>query len=324
MTMTDRPPFDAAVTAALLERPDLVVTAMHPEDIPVLRGREEVPDLAALTLDGAYALSEHTVPGPAGAPDVELVLLRPTGAQGPVPVLFYVHGGGLVTGNRHLDLPGVLETAAPLGCAVAAVEYRLAPESTYPAAAEDVYAGLRWLAGEADALGLDAGRIVVSGMSAGGGLAAVVALLSRERGGPRLLGQMLLCPMLDDRNDSPSAHQMAGHGLWDRTANATGWAAYLGDRAGGPDVPWDAAAARAEDLSGLPPAFLDVGSAETFRDEVVAYASRLWLCGGDAELHVWPGGAHAFDMVVPDAPLSQDAKAARRRWLSRLLDRVPR
>jgi acetyl esterase/lipase len=161
--------------------------------------------------------------------------------------------------------------------------------------------------------------MVIEGISAGGGLAAAVALLARDRGGPGLAGQMLLCPMLDDHNDTPSARQMVGAGAWDRVANGTAWQAYLGDAAGGPNVPEYAAAARATELAGLPPAFIDVGSAETFRDEAVAYATRLWLDGGAAELHVWPGGFHGFDYLVPEAAVAIDAREARRRWLTRVL-----
>ncbi|EOD64724.1 alpha/beta hydrolase fold domain-containing protein, partial [Amycolatopsis vancoresmycina] len=152
-----------------------------------------------------------------------------------------------------------------------------------------------------------------------GGLAAALALLVRDRGGPALAGQLLVCPMLDDRSDTPSAVDFDGHGLWDRTANLIGWTAYLGDRRGTADVPAYAAPARAEDLSGLPPAFLDVGAVETFRDEVVTYARRIWAAGGDAELHVWPGGFHGFDSLAPEAKISRAARAARRTWLRRLL-----
>jgi acetyl esterase/lipase len=143
--------------------------------------------------------------------------------------------------------------------------------------------------------------------------------MARDRGEVALAGQLLIYPMLDDRNDSVSAQQMAGVGVWDRTANQTGWSALLGDAVGGPDVPAYAAPARATDLSGLPPAFIDVASTETFRDEDVAYASRIWAAGGIAELHVWPGGCHGFDLFVPDAPISQAARAARIAWLRRLL-----
>uniref|UniRef100_UPI00064BEF03 alpha/beta hydrolase fold domain-containing protein n=1 Tax=Nocardiopsis sp. RV163 TaxID=1661388 RepID=UPI00064BEF03 len=183
---------------------------------------------------------------------------------------------------------------------------------------EDCYTGLTWITDNAADLGLDPTRIVIGGVSAGGGLAAATALLARDRGGPALQGQLLLCPMLDDRNDTASSHQMAGTGVWDRTSNATGWTALIGPHAGGPDVSPYAAPARAEDLSGLPPAFLDVGSAETFRDEVVDYASRIWQAGGSAELHVWPGGFHGFDGMVPHAVLSRSAHAQRLPWLRRI------
>jgi len=320
MTWTGRrPPFDPAVEAALRDERNQVVTSLSPDEIGPLRRRAVPPDERAVTRDGEFARSVHRAAGPPGAPAVPLVLLRPTGIPGPWPLLFHLHGGGLVTGTAHDDVPPVVELAAHTGCAVASVEYRLAPEAPYPAAVEDSYAGLVWLVDNAEALGLDADRVVVEGVSAGGGLAAATALLARERGGPRLAGQMLICPMLDDRNDSASARQMAGVGSWDRSANATGWRAYLAERAGGPDVPADAAPARASNLSGLPATFIDVGSAETFRDEAVAYASRIWLSGGRAELHVWPGGAHAFDYLVPEAVMSRDVRAARLRWLTRLL-----
>lgn len=213
----------------------------------------------------------------------------------------------------------MLDLAEDLGLAVVSVEYRLAPETPHPGPIEDVYAGLVWTVQHADELGIDAARIVIAGGSAGGGLTAALALLARDRGGPALLGQMPLYPMLDDRNNTVSARQMAGVGIWDRTANDTGWTALLGDACGGPGVSPYAAPARATHLSGLPPAFIDVGSAETFRDEAVAYASRIWAAGGVAELHVWPGAFHGFDHFAPQAQVSQDARAARLRWLRRLL-----
>ena len=225
----------------------------------------------------------------------------------------------MVMGDNRLGILEMLTWAEDLGLAVVSVEYRLAPETPHPGPIEDVYAGLAWTAAHADELGIDAARIVIAGGSAGGGLTAALALLARDRGGPALLGQMPLYPMLDDRNDTVSARQMAGIGVWDRTANDTGWTALLGDARGGPDVSPYAAPARATDLSGLPPAFIDVGSAETFRDEAVAYASRMWAAGGTAELHVWPGAFHGFDALAPHAQVSQEAKAARLRWLRRLL-----
>ena len=323
-TMTEtglRPPFDPEIARAMHDRRDELVTSMTAEQIPALRARGVAPTIEEITADGAYELTEHAAPGPDG--DVRVALLRPVAPHdGPSPVVLFLHGGGLVMGDLHGDLPGMVGLAAPVGAAIVSVGYRLAPEHRYPAAIEDAYAALCWVAAEGSDLGLDPGRVVVSGVSAGGGLAAALALMVRDRGGPALAGQMLICPMLDDRSDSGSARQMEGHGSWDRTANATAWAAYLGPVAGGPDVPATAAPARAGDLSSLPPTYVDVASAETFRDECVDYARRMWACGGDAELHVWPGGCHAFDFLEPSAVLSRDARLARASWLRRLLART--
>jgi acetyl esterase/lipase len=293
-------------------------------DIAALRG---VPESAVpaydLTDGGAFTTTDLTVPGPEGAPDISLFVVRPLAppGDGPRPVIYHSHGGGMVLGNNRAGVEVVLEWARELDAVVVSVEYRLAPEHPYPAGVEDVYAGLLWTARHAGELGGDPERIVVAGASAGGGLTAALALLTRDREGPRPLGQVLMYPMLDDRNDTPSAHQMAGVGAWDRTANETAWTAVLGEARGGPDVPAYAAPARASDLSGLPPAFLDVGSAETFRDEVVDYASRIWRAGGVAELHVWPGGFHGFDAFAPHTVLARTARAARLAWLRRLLAR---
>ncbi|GGL62747.1 esterase [Streptomyces fumigatiscleroticus] len=269
--------------------------------------------------DGTFHVEERAVPGPGGAPRTTLLVCRPAGADSPRPVLYHLHGGGMIAGSRRHIVSDVLTWTRELGAVLVSAEYRLAPEHPHPAPLQDCYAGLLWTARHADGLGADPDRIVVVGTSAGGGLAAATALLARDRGGPALAGQMLLSPMLDDRDGTPSGRQMAGVDLWDRVSNATGWQALLGDRAGGPDVSPYAAPARAGDLSGLPPAYLDVGSAETFRDETVAYASRLWQCGARCELHVWAGGYHGFDELAPRAAVSRRAKAARRQWLYALL-----
>ncbi|MDT0157946.1 alpha/beta hydrolase [Microbacterium sp. ARD32] len=317
-----RPPFDHDIWRALESQGDAVVTDMRPEDVPHLRAKAIAPDEAACTRDGEFTLSRHSTVAPDGT-RIRIVLLRPHGREAALPVVFHIHGGGMVVGSAYDSLPQLTELAHEVGAAVASVEYRLAPEHPYPAAVEDSYAGLAWLSTNAASLGLDPARIIVHGVSAGGGLAAAVALLARDRGTPHLLGQMLICPMLDHRNNSASGRQMAGVGAWDRTANETGWSLYLGDIPHD-EVPIYASPARADDLSNLPPAFIDVGSAETFRDEDLGYASKIWACGGDAELHVWPGGVHGFDDLAPDAPLARDARRARERWLTRLLDRTRR
>jgi acetyl esterase/lipase len=328
-TETDRPigpppPFDPELAAGLAAAAEMAGEAIRPsfdpDEIPALRQAMQLQPATDddLRRGGAFALEERLVPGAPGDPDVALLICRPTGAAASVPALYHVHGGGMIFGGNRAGLPAVLDYAEELGTAVVSVEYRLAPEHPHPAPVEDCYAGLVWTAAHATELGIDPDRIIGFGFSAGGGLTAAVALLARDRGGPALLGQVLTSPMLDDRNDTPSSFQMAGIGLWDRTANEIGWGALLGDRRGGPDVPPYAAPARATDLSGLPSAYIDAGSSETFRDEAVAYAARIWLAGGRAELHVWPGGFHGFEMIA-QAALSRDAAAARRGWLRRLL-----
>ncbi|MEU6354396.1 alpha/beta hydrolase [Streptomyces sp. NPDC047072] len=318
------PPFDPELTAALDLIKDVISPSLTLDEIDLVRQGPGIQMLADLdlTLDGFFEVEDRAVPGPEGAPEISLLICRPAApatTEVGRPVIYHVHGGGMVIGNNRVGIDGPLAWAKELGAVVVSVEYRLAPENPHPAPVEDVYAGLVWTAENAASIGGDAERIVIAGASAGGGLSAALALLARDRKGPRVLGQLLMCPMLDDRNDSPSTYQMAGLGVWDRTANETGWTALLGSLRGGPDVPAYAAPARAEDLSGLPPAFLDVGSAETFRDEVVAYASRIWQAGGVAELHVWPGGFHGFDGFAPQAALSQAARAAHLAWLRRLL-----
>ncbi|MCY9783591.1 alpha/beta hydrolase [Nocardiopsis sp. EMB25] len=324
--MTDpvRPPFDPELAAALSVINENVPSSLTPEMVPQIRRqraealRTQVP--ADLTLEGAFTEESHTAPGPGGAPEVPLIVWRPTAGSSPTGALYWIHGGGMMLGtHRGEEIPLLLETARELGAALVSVDYRLAPENPHPAPVEDCYAGLVWVVENAEKLGVDPGRVVVGGASAGGGLAAATALLARDRGGPDLIGQLLLYPMLDDRNDTCSSHQMAGTGVWDRVSNDTGWGALLGEAAGGPDVSPYAAPARSEDLSGLPPAFLDVGSAETFRDEVVEFASRLWKAGGSAELHVWPGGFHGFDGFAPQAALSRSAAAQRLPWLRRIM-----
>ncbi|MFF5840063.1 alpha/beta hydrolase [Streptomyces massasporeus] len=317
------PPFDPELAAALELIKDMISPGLTLDEIAEVRQGPGIQMLAELdlTMGGTFEVEDRRVPGPEGEPDISLLICRPAAPEtaGPRPVIYHVHGGGMVIGNNRVGVDVPLAWAQALDAVVVSVEYRLAPEHPHPAPVEDVYAGLLWTADHAAELGADPERIVIAGASAGGGLCAALALLTRDRKGPQPIGQVLMCPMLDDRNDSPSTYQMAGLGVWDRTANETGWTALLGSRRGGPDVPAYAAPARAEVLTGLPPAFLDVGSAETFRDEVVSYASRIWQAGGVAELHVWPGGFHGFDGFAPQAAVSQAARAAHLSWLRRLL-----
>lgn len=321
------PPFDPELAIALVD----VHRHMAPDEwtadaIPALRARGAAvppPSNDELSCDGAFTVVDRVVPGPPGAPEISLLICRPAKDGAAVPAIYLIHGGGMVSGHNRHKVPQFLDLGSDIGFAVVSVEYRLAPETPHPGPVDDCYAGLTWLAAHHDAVGIDPDRIVVAGASAGGGLAAGVALLTRDLGGPKLLGQMLMCPMIDDRNESLSAHQMAGLGLFDRSSSEAGWTALLGSARGGADVSPYAAASRATDLAGLAPAFVDVGSAETFRDEAVDYASRIWAAGGVAELHVWAGAFHGFDGVVPEARVSRDAWAARRAWLRRVLQTPP-
>ena len=277
----------------------------------------------AIRRDGAFSLEERTVPGPPGAPDVTLLICRPTGPDrtgGRRPAIYHTHGGGMVAGSpRSTELVGELDRAQQLGFAVVSVDYRLAPEHPDPAPIEDCYAGLVWLAENARDLGIAPDRLVLSGNSAGGALAAGLSLLARDRHGPRPVGQLLQFPMLDDRSASDSAHQLEHAGLWDGASNRAGWIALLGARRGTPETSCYAAPARAAELSGLPPAFIEVGSVEALRDEALAYAARIWRAGGEAELHVWSGAFHSFDEWVPEAEVSRTAHRARTSWLKRVL-----
>ncbi|WP_405008401.1 alpha/beta hydrolase [Kitasatospora purpeofusca] len=246
---------------------------------------------------------------------VPVRLLRPTAASGPLPVLLWFHGGGQVLGFAAQDEPWLTRLAASLGCAVASVDYRLAPETPAPGAAEDGFTAYQWLSREADALGLDGARIGIAGQSGGGGIAAATAHLVRDRGGVAPLFQSLTYPMLDDRNRTASSHEITDIGIWDRSTNLLAWQAILGDRAGTEDVCPYAAPARAADLADLPPTFITVGDLDCFRDEDLDYATRLRAQGVPVELHLYPGAYHAFDLVAPGSRL---AAAFHRTWFDYL------
>jgi acetyl esterase/lipase len=245
---------------------------------------------------------DRVVPGPDG--DVPVRVHRPAGASGTLPGLLWIHGGGMIFGSIDQDDLTCDAYADGVGCVVVDVEYRLAPEHPHPAPVEDCYAALVWMAENAAELGIDPARIAVGGASAGGGLAAGTVLKAHDEGTPAVAFQLLVYPMLDDRDATESTHEFGGILSWAREHNVSGWKALLGKRHGTDDVDHYAAPARAEDLAGLPPALIQVGELEVFRDENIEYATRLLRAGVATELHVYPGGYHAWDMAVPDADLS--------------------
>jgi acetyl esterase/lipase len=249
---------------------------------------------------------ELVAPGPEGAPDVVLRSYRPQGVEGPLPVIYDIHGGGFILGTVEFDHGVNTMLARELGAAVFSVEYRLAPEHPYPAGLEDAYAGLVHVAKNATELGIDPARIALFGSSAGGGLAAGLALLARDRGGPAIAFQYLGIPELDDRLDTPSMRAFTDTPLWNRPNAVISWDCYLGSGIpGSADVPVYAAPARAtaEQLTGLPPAYISVMQFDPLRDEGIDYARALLAAGVSVELHLFPGTFHGSGMI-PHAEVS--------------------
>jgi acetyl esterase/lipase len=250
-------------------------------------------------------VTRRQIPGPADAPEVGVVISAPRSKAGACPGILHIHGGGYVMGAPDMGLVTDAAYVTQLGAVVVSVDYRLAPETTHPGPVEDCYAALTWLYRQADALGVDRERIVVTGESAGGGLAAAAVLMARDRGEIPVAFQHLVFPMLDDRTvvaSEPSPY--LGQFVWTHEANLFGWTALLGQAPGGPDVSPYAAPARAEDLCGLPPTFIVCGALDLFLEEDLDYARRLIRAGVPTELHVYPGAPHGF-MLVESAEVSR-------------------
>jgi acetyl esterase/lipase len=257
-----------------------------PRTLPLLRalsrlqGRRD-PDVEVLTLPSRVGVR----------------LYRPADAQGPGPALLWIHGGGYIIGRAVQDDAQCRRFARELGATVASVEYRLAPEHPYPTPVEDCYSALTWLA---RLPAVDPKRVAIGGASGGGGLAAALAFVARDRGEVPVAAQLLVYPMLDDRSADRTDLNDSGHRLWSRSSNKFGWDAYLGDADRNVAVP-----ARREDLSGLPPAWMGVGTLDLFHDEDLAYAARLNAAGVSCEVDVVAGAFHGFDVVAAKAEVSQ-------------------
>jgi acetyl esterase/lipase len=312
------PPFDAELEPILAQMGETIPPSMDLQRLLQVRSTPRATKAEEMVAGGDLLRDERTVPGLGGDPAIGLSIFKKPSHLPGGPGVYYIHGGGMVNGDRSL-IDVVLPWIEMFDVVVVSVEYRLAPDHPDPAPVRDCYGGLIWTAAHAEELGFDPGCLVIAGMSAGGGLAAGTALMARDRSGPELAAQILICPMLDDRNQTISSHQIQGIGIWDRTSNEAGWTALLGDRRGTDHVSIYAAPARATDLSRLPPAYIDCGSAEVFRDEAVAYASALWAAGGVADLHVWAGGFHGFDMAAPAASVSVAAGRTRAEFLRIIL-----
>jgi acetyl esterase/lipase len=253
----------------------------------------DIPGIDALHIEDRFVL------GFDGDPDVAVRVYRPRSvAPGTLaPAVLTIHGGGFIIGSVEAEHAGSAAMALGSGAVVVSVEYRLAPEHPYPAGLHDCYAALQWLHAEAAALGVDPARVAVAGASAGGGLAAATALMARDRSGPPICFQLLQIPELDDRLETPSMRAFTETPLWSRPLAVKSWAAYLGELAGSPDVPAHAAPARAEDLSGLPPAYVSTAENDPLRDEGIIYALRMLQAGVSVELHQFPGTFHGSALV---------------------------
>ncbi|WP_371318220.1 alpha/beta hydrolase [Paenibacillus elgii] len=224
-----------------------------------------------------------------------------------LPAFLWVHGGGYVLGHPSSDdvLCECFVKAA--NCIVISPDYRLAPEHPFPAAIEDCYAALVWITNRAEEMNIDLSRIAIGGASAGGGLTAALALMARDKGGPAICFQMPLYPMIDDRNVTPSTHEITHPAVWNRANNLAAWKMYLGEHAHRDISPY-AAPSRAKSLTGLPPVYTCVGQLDPFRDETIDYVARLAQAGVDVEFQLYPGCYHGFEHVVPDAEISQRAR----------------
>lgn len=249
---------------------------------------------------------ERRIPGAAGAPEVRVVIVDPSPGTKDRPAFLHIHGGGYIAGRAGQD-PAFLQTAATAcNCLVVSVDYRLAPETHFPGSLEDNYAALRWLYGNADALGIDRNRIAIGGESAGGGHAATLAIAARDRKEFPILFQLLIYPMLDDRTGSTRPVPAGiGEFVWNATSNRFGWSSLLGVPAGSPTVPPGSVPARVDRVGGLPPTFISVGAIDLFVGEDIEYARRLIEAGVPTELHVIPGAYHGYNLLAPQTAVAK-------------------
>jgi acetyl esterase/lipase len=313
-----RPDFDTELSALLADLP--LMSELNPDVLAQMRPFSTTP-VEPLLEGRAVDRREVRIASLDGA-RIPLSILSPAGADRSTaaPCVYWIHGGGMIMGDRFSQIDIPLEWLDRFGAVVVSVDYRLAPEVSGTTLADDCYQGLLWTVEHADELGIDPARIIVAGASAGGGLAAGVTLMARDRGTPAIAAQVLICPMLDHRNVTTSSQQYSGRpGVWTREMNEFGWRSVLGDLAD-TDVPSYVSPAVADDLSGLPTTYIDAGTAEVFRDEDVDYATRIWAAGGQAELHIWAGGFHGFDALYPQARISATARHTRTDWLVRTLN----
>lgn len=304
---------DPEIAEAIRAMPTLVLTDAS---VPLMRAQRRAQAEAA-SLSDSVSRTDISIAGAPGDPDVRLRISRPKETEGPLGCLYWIHGGGYVSGLPEQNDQMFDHLCTKLRCTGVSVQYRLAPENPYPAGLNDCYAGLSYVFSHATELGIDPNRIGIGGASAGGGLAAALGLLARDRSEFSVAFQYLVYPMIDDRQITVSSSWEVP--VWSPASNTFGWRAYLGELHGG-DVPAYAAPTRADDLDGLPPSYVVVGALDGFLDEDVDYATRLNRAGVPTELHVYPGAPHGFDAFFPGTRLSRRARVTGDDWLNRMLN----
>ncbi len=260
-------------------------------------------------------IENQIIGGPVDNPELRVRIYRPVDSSSDHPAIVMIHGGGMIMGTVEGEDYTATMLCESIGAVVISIDYRLAPENPHPAPIDDCDAAWTWVTSHAQELGIDPTRIALYGESAGGGLALGTALMVRDRGGVTPTLVSAIYPMIDDSNSTPSSHEVIDVGVWDRATNIEAWNWYLG----GSDVDYYAAPARATDLSGLPPTFMDVGTVDLFRDETIHFALRLLAAGVPCELHVYPGAYHGSEFFAADAALSQRIVAERLAALRRAL-----
>jgi acetyl esterase/lipase len=301
--------------AKLIAQRSAALSTLTEESLPALRGGAAF----AQPLLADVPWKEVKIAGAEGHPEVTIYTInaKPGAKRGGI---LHTHGGGYVLGSAKGDVGRLQAIAAALDCAIVTVEYRLAPETTYAGSIEDNYAGLRWLHGHATEVGVDPARIAVFGESAGGGHAALLAIAARDRGEVPVAFQCLVYPMLDDRTGTTrKVPETVGTLLWTADANRFGWRSFLGEEPGGPSISAAGVPARLENLAGLPPAWIGVGSIDLFVEEDIDYARRLIGAGVSTELMVVPGAYHGFDLVAADTTPGKRFTAAKIEALRRAL-----
>ena len=283
-----------------LEMLPLLPTVMDLSDASEIRTMRESIGLFANEFEPRDDVirEDRTVQGLDGDPDVPVRIYRPDSSSPDLlGAVLEIHGGGFMVGSIEMMDPWCDRVAAEFPAVVVSVEYRLAPEDPFPAGIHDCYAALLWLSEHSAELGVDPERTAIAGQSAGGGLAAGTALMARDRGGPQLCFQLLEIPELDHRLETPSMTQFTDTPLWNRPNAIWSWKHYLGPDHQGPVSPY-ASPSVADDLSGLPSAFVSVMEFDPLRDEGLIYAMRLLEAGVSTEIHAYPGTFHGSSMVA--------------------------